>query len=179
MERDDLRCAGQCGEQPRRRFLTVLCLGIGGIGGALLALPAAGLLLLPLRRRKPAVWRDIGPLDDYEPGQTVKAKFVDPEPLPWAGPAAESAAWVRRVDEERLVAFGAYCTHVGCPVRWVEGARLFLCPCHGGAFHEDGSVAGGPPPRPLPRHDVRVRDGRVEIRSLAIQEALGASGRRG
>ena len=65
------------------------------------------------------------------------------------------------------------------PVGWVEGAELFLCPCHGGAFHRDGTVAAGPPPRPLPRLDVRVRGGRVELRTEAIQAALGAEGRRG
>jgi menaquinol-cytochrome c reductase iron-sulfur subunit len=58
-----------------------------------------------------------------------------------------------------------YCTHTGCPVQWVSSAKLFFCPCHGGAFHDDGSVAAGPPPRALDRHEVRVRNGVVEVRT--------------
>ena len=47
--------------------------------------------------------------------------------------------------------------------RWLPDAELFLCPCHGGVFYHDGSVAAGPPPRPLTRYDVRVNGGQVEI----------------
>ncbi|MRG96635.1 ubiquinol-cytochrome c reductase iron-sulfur subunit [Polyangium spumosum] len=179
MDRTQPSCPGTCGDPSRRRFFSRLCLGLGGLGAALLAAPVVGLVLLPLRRRKEAVWRDIGRVDEFEVGRTVKSTYLDPAPLSWAGPAAETAAWVRRVTADEFVAFGAYCTHVGCPVRWVEGAELFLCPCHGGAFHRDGAVAAGPPPRPLPRLDVRVREGRVELRTEAIQAALGAAGRRG
>lgn len=170
-------CPGRPEDPGRRRLLSVLCLAVGGAGAAMLATPTLGLFLLPLRRPPQRTWRDIGSRDDFRVGETVKVTYEDPDPLPWADFIAETAAWVRRTGEEAFVAFGAYCTHVGCPVRWVEGARLFLCPCHGGAFHQDGTVAAGPPPRPLPRLDVRVRDGRVEIRTGAIQDALGGRGR--
>jgi menaquinol-cytochrome c reductase iron-sulfur subunit len=98
--------------------------------------------------------------------------YVDPEPLPWAGFAARSTAWVRRDGPDAFVAFSPYCTHVGCPVTWAAGAELFMCPCHGGTFHRDGSVAAGPPPRPLDRLAVRVRDGQVEVytRGLPVAE---------
>ncbi|HSN98953.1 MAG TPA: Rieske (2Fe-2S) protein, partial [Candidatus Nanopelagicales bacterium] len=155
----------------------LICLAFGGVGAAVLATPAVGLFLLPLRRNPESAWRDIGAVGDFSVGEMVRVVYADPEPLPWAEVVAETAAWVRRIGEEEFVAFGSYCTHVGCPVRWVEGASLFLCPCHGGAFYEDGSVAGGPPPRPLPRLDVRVLGGRVEIATGAIQDALGAAGR--
>ena len=38
-----------------------------------------------------------------------------------------------------------------------------MCPCHGGVYYEDGTVAAGPPPRPLSRYRVRVRRGHVQI----------------
>jgi menaquinol-cytochrome c reductase iron-sulfur subunit len=50
----------------------------------------------------------------------------------------------------------------------MPGANLFLCPCHGGAYYRDGSVAAGPPPHPLFRYDVRIVDGHVQIRADAI-----------
>jgi len=60
------------------------------------------------------------------------------------------------------------CTHLGCPVRWVASARLFLCPCHGGVFYDDGSVAGGPPPRALSQYPVRVAGSQVLIQTRAL-----------
>jgi hypothetical protein len=34
-------------------------------------------------------------------------------------------------------------------VRWFAQSRLFMCPCHGGAYYEDGTRASGPPERGL------------------------------
>jgi len=88
--------------------------------------------------------------------------------LPWAGITAKSAVWLRRESETSFIAFSANCTHLGCPVRWMEGAELFLCPCHGGVYYKDGNVAAGPPPRPLFRYDVRIKNGEVKINSVVV-----------
>ena len=53
--------------------------------------------------------------------------------------------------------------HLGCPVRYVQASARFICPCHGGVYEADGSVAGGPPVRPLDRFYVRVKDGEVQV----------------
>jgi menaquinol-cytochrome c reductase iron-sulfur subunit len=50
-------------------------------------------------------------------------------------------------------------------VRWMPGARLFLCPCHGGAYYEDGSVAAGPPQHPLTRYPARVEGDAVQVQA--------------
>ncbi|HKV81405.1 MAG TPA: Rieske (2Fe-2S) protein [Candidatus Sulfotelmatobacter sp.] len=83
--------------------------------------------------------------------------------MPWAGVTAETAAWLRRVDELQFKAFSVDCTHLGCPVRWLPAADLFMCPCHGGVFYADGRVASGPPPKPLTTYPVRVENGQVQI----------------
>ena len=165
----------------RRRFLTWLTGGLGGLAMILASVPVLGVVFGPLRRTSPQVWRAVARADDVGIGQTLKVTFFDPAPVPWAGFAAQSAAWLRREDDGSFVAFSIYCTHTGCPVRWDNGARLFLCPCHGGTFYSDGSIAGGPPPVPLDRHPVRLRDGNVELRTIGVpvpaEEARGA-GRR-
>jgi menaquinol-cytochrome c reductase iron-sulfur subunit len=162
---------GPC--QERRRLLTFMTLGIGSAAGASLLAPWLGLFVTPLMRTDPTEWHDVGSLEDFPVGRTLRVTYRDPGPLPWAGYAARNAAWVRRDGSEDFAAFTTYCTHVGCAVRWEEGARLFLCPCHGGAFHADGSVAAGPPPRPLDRYPIRIRDGRVEIRPEGIPSPRG------
>ncbi len=64
--------------------------------------------------------------------------------------------WVLvRLAEERWVAVGQKCTHLGCPVLWKAADRRFHCPCHEGYFDEEGKVLAGPPPRPLPRLEIR------------------------
>ena len=152
----------------RRRFLTKLSIALSGAMGALLGLPVVGFLLAPLTRKEPRVWRAVGRVSDFRIGETVSVRFEDASALPWSGVTARTAAWLRRDAETRFTAYTVHCTHLGCPVRWMAEAQLFLCPCHGGVYYADGSVSAGPPPRPLPTYPVRVRGGQVEIQTSPI-----------
>lgn len=145
----------------RRRFLVRISMAAGAIGGLLVAVPSVAFLL---GLRKPTrIWRNVGAVDSFEAGTTVKVSFLDPSPLPWAGVTARTGAWLRRVNATEFIAFSVNCTHLGCPVRWLPSANLFMCPCHGGVFYANGTVASGPPPRPLSRYPVRVANGQVQI----------------
>lgn len=152
----------------RRVFLTKLSLALTGIAALFVAVPVVGFILGPLIKRSPQDWRNVGKLDDFTVGTTVKVDFRDPSPLAWAGVTAESAAWLRRTGEDTFIAFAMNCSHLGCPVRWLQSADLFMCPCHGGVYYKDGSVAAGPPPRPLSRYPVRVHGGLVQIRTIPV-----------
>src|SRR5690349_2356151 len=147
----------------RRSFLAKLTIAAGALGAAAVGAPVVAFLLAPLLRRTPELWRPVGPADQFKIGETTLVRFTDPSPLPWAGVTANTAAWLRRESEQQFIAFAVNCTHLGCPVRWLSDAQLFMCPCHGGVFYADGRVAAGPPPRPLTRYDVRVRAGQVEV----------------
>ncbi|GJG89598.1 hypothetical protein tb265_47790 [Gemmatimonadetes bacterium T265] len=145
----------------RRRFLARVSTALGGLAAAAVAVPAVGFLLAPLVGRPTRAWRVVGRVDDFAVGATVRVAFDDPAPLAWSGATGRSAAWLRRTGPAEFTAFAVECTHLGCPVRWVAGAKLFMCPCHGGVYSEDGAVAAGPPPRALTRYPVRVEGGRV------------------
>ena len=119
-------------------------------------------------RKSPRVWRPVGPVDRFAIGETVNVVFEDASPLPWAGVTARTAAWLRRDEPSTFTAFSVHCTHLGCPVRWVADAKLFMCPCHGGVYYADGTVAAGPPPPPLPQYPVRVATAQVEILTSPI-----------
>ena len=156
-------------ESSRRVFLERLSVVLGGAAAALLAVPTFGFIVAPLFRRTPSAWRPVGNADQFKVGETVAVAFQDASPLPWAGVTANTAAWLRRESAEDFIAFAINCSHLGCPVRWLEKANLFMCPCHGGVYYKDGTVAAGPPPRPLTRYAVRVRDGKVELRTGPIR----------
>ena len=48
-------------------------------------------------------------------------------------------------------------------MHWFEESKLFMCPCHGGVYYEDGSRASGPPPRGLFEYDWQVVRGKLYV----------------
>ncbi len=148
-------------EQERRQLLTRLGILVGGISAAIVGIPSVAFLLG--LRKAPEIWRTLGAADSFPVGQTVEVSFLDSSPLPWSGVTAKTAAWLRREGPQQFTAFSINCTHLGCPVRWLPNADLFMCPCHGGVFYKDGTVASGPPPKALVTYPVRLRSGMVEI----------------
>ena len=155
--------AGPEPEDGRRRFLAVLGSLAGASVAALAAVPVVSFLVAPIFEKRPRRWRKVGAIHSFGVGDTVLVSFADSRSEPWAGVTAKTGAWLRRVSDGRFEAFAINCTHLGCPVRWEAGAQLFMCPCHGGVYHADGTVAAGPPPEPLRRYQVRVRHGQVEV----------------
>jgi menaquinol-cytochrome c reductase iron-sulfur subunit len=152
----------------RRRFLNQVAIAGTALAGIVVSVPIIAYLLSPFLNDKPAKWQDVGAVSDYQVDATVEIALEDPSPLRWAGQTAKSAAWLRRGTND-FIAFSVHCTHLGCPVNWVDGGKIFLCPCHGGVFNAEGEPVGGPPTYPLQRHHVRVRNGRVEIQPVALK----------
>lgn len=155
-------------EESRRNFLLKLSLGAAGIASLAAGIPVFSALLAPLLGKKKEIWRTVGMLKDFPIQSTNLVKFVNADPVPYAGVTANSAAWLRRENNNLFVAFSANCTHLGCPVRWEKDAQLFMCPCHGGVYYKDGTVASGPPPQPLTQYQVRVFKNEVQIKTAPL-----------
>lgn len=152
----------------REAFLTLFVLSFGGLATLVVGIPVIGYILSPLIEQAPNVWRDLGPLDKYTVGDTVKAPFKSNAAVPWAGTTALQAIWLRRNTQTSFTAFAEYCTHLGCPVNWLAAPKIFLCPCHGSVFNGNGDVLGGPAPRPLFRYETRVKNGHIWVRTHAL-----------
>lgn len=152
----------------RRSFIIKVLWGLSTLLGVLVLIPVLSALFAPLFRKVPKAWRTIGNVDDFEIGKTVLVKFKNALPLPWSGLSSESASWLQRKNKSEFIAFSINCAHMGCPVRWVPDAELFLCPCHGGVYNKDGSYAAGPPPHGLSRYPVRIRNNKVEIQTSPV-----------
>lgn len=156
----------------RRRMMNLVANGAGGLAAAAFTLPALGFAIAPIFKRLPWSWQPIGtPADFTDDNYVTKVITI----VAGIGEAGNSIAYVRTrnpaIDTEpedqynHWVALSSRCMHLGCPVRWVEAAERFICPCHGGVYNIRGQVSGGPPVRPLDRFYTRLDSstGLVEI----------------
>jgi menaquinol-cytochrome c reductase iron-sulfur subunit len=154
----------------RRRFMTGTAHTAGAIAAAAFTLPALGFAIGPIFKSTPVHWETVGP-----EGMFTDTNYV-PVVLTLAagiGEAGKSTVYVRRfnasIDTDPYdrgtpyIAISSRCAHLGCPVRWVDAAERFICPCHGGVYDLLGRRVGGPPVRPLDRFYTRVNGGQVEV----------------
>lgn len=162
----------------RRSFLFKVSVALNAAVGAVLAVPLVGYLLGPATKHEAGDWIDLGDLSAFPVGETRLAHFHSPVARLGDGETAKTACWVRRYAERQVQVFAVNCAHLGCPVRWFEQSKLFLCPCHGGAYYADGSRASGPPERGLFEYRVRL-DGNLlmihagDMPTLSTQAGCG------
>jgi Rieske Fe-S protein len=147
----------------RRHLLLRIGAGLNVVAGALVGLPLFGYVLSSFKRESKNSWVSLGSLTKFPEGETRLAVYRNPVNSPWDGQTADIPCWVRRIDSESFQVFAINCTHLGCPVRWFQQSKLFMCPCHGGVFYEDGSHASGPPPRGLFQYEHRVEGGELKV----------------
>jgi len=144
---------------------------LNAIVGVFLAVPIVRYLLSPVIREKKVgyeSWLPLGGLEQFPAGQTRLATYKKPDVNAWDGETGDIACWVRNVDDQKFQVFAINCAHLGCPVRWVAQSNLFMCPCHGGAYYQDGSRASGPTERGLFEHHYKIEDGKLLIRAGAM-----------
>ena len=140
----------------RRRFLRLM--GKGSVVLAfLIQIAAAARAFVPNVLYEPSRRFKLRKPRDYPPGVTFNA---------------DRRVFVVREDATFHV-ISAVCTHLGCTVQWKADERRFDCPCHGSRFRADGSVIGGPAPRPLSCWAVGLSpDGYLEVD--AAEEVVAA-----
>ena len=146
----------------RRHVFSVAVQGFGIVAISAVALPAVGFALAPVFKREDELWEGVGPLDDFTSDTYTPRVITIVEGI---GESGKTTVYVRRGDPglseqepqlppegpDDIIAISTRCAHLGCPVRYVQAATNFICPCH------------GPPVRPLDRFQTRVTDGQVEI----------------
>jgi menaquinol-cytochrome c reductase iron-sulfur subunit len=152
----------------RRALLMKLGILFNGFVGLILAVPIVRYLMSPILHEQKGSydsWISLGSLEQFPAGQTRFASYRNPTVNPWDGDTADIPCWVRNVDGKKLQVFHINCAHLGCPVRWFPQSGLFMCPCHGGVYYEDGSRASGPPTRGLFEYEVKTESGNLFIKT--------------
>lgn len=112
----------------------------------------------------------------------VNHTFLEHRPQEWTTVLAEAElaeGELRRVsageasvllvrEDGQIYALANTCSHAGGPLDEGELADgCVICPWHGSTFRlSDGSIVRGPASVPQPAYQTRVRDGKIEVRSL-------------
>jgi len=148
----------------RRTFLVWMTCVTGALAAALLTIPFVGYLLGALRKHR-LEWIPLGPTSRFPLNETRLETFANPLGQPWDGMAARMGVYVRNLGEDQFLVFAINCAHLGCPVTWFPQSGLFMCPCHGGVYYENGQRASGPPTRGLFHCQWKIRDGQLEIQA--------------
>ncbi len=151
----------------RRNAFMVSSQVLAGVAGAAVVLPTIAFALAPVFTSYEERWEAVGVVEDFTADNYRAVVFTETLGI---GEVGKTTAYVRKGSSEyegesddEFVAISTRCAHLGCPVRYVQSAGNFICPCHGGVYDFVGKRIGGPPPRPLDRFQTRVTDGKVEI----------------
>ena len=176
---------------PRSKFLEFSTLGLGGVIGGLVTLPALGFMVIPPFLKQGFKDIDVGPLSDYPLNKYVVTTF---ESDPSQGVVSRRTAYVRyngpvtltlnnkQVTQPSFTIISNHCAHLGCPVQPngplnTAGTKTFGdvtliptvsiagfgCPCHGGQYDTEGNRIAGPPVRALDRYSFSIRNGHLFI----------------
>jgi len=151
----------------RRTAFTVGVQALGGLAGAAIVLPAIGFAVAPLFEQEDEPWQAVGPTSDFSPDTYRPVVITAVQNI---GETGKTTAYIRQGNPDltglpsgyekespnEYIAISTRCAHLGCPVRFVQAAGNFICPCHGGVYGFLGERIGGPPVRPLDRFQTRV-----------------------
>lgn len=132
----------------RREFVRYLVLASGAFAASTVAIAA----LTSLRSVNEGEPRPIVSTDQLRRADSYLFRY----------PSEDDPAILVRLPDGELHAFSQKCTHLGCVVTYQPDEDRLFCPCHDGVFDPaTGVVLEGPPPRPLGRIDIDIRDGVV------------------
>lgn len=132
-------------EVTRREFTRYLVLGAGTMAAANVGL---------------AIWTQLRSINIGKPRAIVAlAEVAIGDSYLFRYPSERDPAVLMRLGESEVVSFSQKCTHLGCVVFYQTDEQRWHCPCHNGNFDtRTGAVLSGPPPRPLGRINVEIRD---------------------
>jgi menaquinol-cytochrome c reductase iron-sulfur subunit len=159
-------------EVSRRDFIKGTGAVIGGLIGALIAIPSVAFLLSPAMKSSAETDAVIalGPIENYPIGIPTRFNFTRTKVNGWERTATDYGLYVVRKSGEVRV-FSDVCTHLGCRVSWHVDQEYYISPCHDGHFDILGNVISGPPPRPLDEFVTKIESGELFVQLPPIKRA--------
>lgn len=170
----------------RSRFLEGSTLGLGALIGGIVTVPVVGFAVAPSFVGQGYEDVDLGPLENFDEGSWVIATFVSRKR---EGQVSTRTTYVRNNglanEVPSFTIISNRCVHMGCPVQPLgpsqeenktvldtdRGPVLLIptqpsgfgCPCHGGAYDNEGNRTAGPPVRALDRYQYSIVNGHLVL----------------
>jgi quinol---cytochrome c reductase iron-sulfur subunit, bacillus type len=183
---------------PRSVFLEMSTLGVGGLIGAIVTLPALGFMVAPAFVGQEHDEVDLGPLANFPQDQFVITTFNSKKD---EGSVGRRTAFIRnnglKNEVPSFTIISNRCAHLGCPTQPqglpgkakeiksssgtvtiipVASVSGFQCPCHGGAYDDEGNRTAGPPVRALDRYEFLIREGNLVLgKPYSVGKVIGKS----
>lgn len=153
-------------ELERRSFLGLILAGVGGVIGAVMAIPLVRFATFPLRSRSgEASWSDVGKIDEFQSLDAPVARTIAMQTNEgWRSSVMHNVVYVVPNGKNDLKVLSSVCPHLGCAIRWIDKQDKFICPCHGGTFTPSGEYISGPPLRGMDKLESKVENGLLKVR---------------
>jgi menaquinol-cytochrome c reductase iron-sulfur subunit len=165
-EKENLSAMTSTQPTTRRRFYEAVIVGAQAVIGVALAVPAVLYLLAPPKPRRGSDWIEATDITSLNPKSPVEVSFRQTRVDGWKVINEKKTAWVVKLGDNNVVAYGPQCTHLGCAYHWEEAKSEFICPCHTTLFSIDGKVISGPAPRPLDRYETKIEGTKLMLGQL-------------
>ena len=151
----------------RRDTMKLAIWSIAGLMGTALGIPAIAYIVGPaLQQDEDQGWIKLGSAGKVELGVPTLFNAKITSQTGWVSTEQQVGVFVLTENGREYIAMSNICTHLGCRVRWIQDQEQFLSPCHYGIFDKHGMVVSGPPPRPLDRYEVKLKDDQIYIGKL-------------
>ena len=167
------------GDLTRRTFLKML-MGASAVVSTLTFAPLANFFIAPPPKENKNR-KKIANVNDLPEGSSMIFFYPGDESSDRNFLTHLSAEYLEEAQEEGtgqfitdgFVAFNTVCPHLQCPLEFPDD-DVFICPCHGGFFSTiDGTVLGGPSPRPLPAIRLEIDKASGDIYAAEVIGKIG------
>ena len=130
----------------RRNFLKFFLSG-GLAGFAVITIyPVLSFLNPPKQTEVEVTNVVVGKVDDIKPGESKIIRFGNKPVI------------IIRKDDGKFTALSATCTHLDCTVQYKRDEKIIWCACHNGKYDLYGKNISGPPPKPLTKFNVAIKN---------------------
>jgi len=133
-------------KKDRRDFLKfLLSLGLTGFGVATIY-PVISFLKPPKQAEVEVNSVVAGKLDDIKTGESKIIRFGNKPVI------------IIHTEDDKFRALSATCTHLDCTVQCKKDEKIIWCACHNVKYDLYGKNISGPPPRPLDKFKVVIKN---------------------